>query len=346
MVTLKDISKHTGVSLTQVSRALGGHNDVSKETKRKVESAAENLGYRSNLLARGLKTGRSGLIALVIPSLLAPSDQEVMFQNFVGISAELAKQKLKLVLIACQVDEDPTLLHEDLYRGGDIDGFVVLLPTADDPRIRRLTELNIPHVTYGRDPKIEHPCVEVDNNAIGFELGKHLIELGHTRILIINGPKDSLYSQERAKGFVEASAGRENLRLEMSFGPATRERGLQETLDCWGKTERPTAIVAVNPMVARGVYDAATRLNLSIPNDFSVLCHNDGLPNYSPDSFEPMLSGTFADMQDGWAKVTLLLKKIIASEISIPDLVELKHKFQPGLSARQINGKSGHQIEP
>ena len=302
MVTLKDISKHIGVSVTQVSRALGGHSDVNAETRFKVEEAARLLGYRPNLMAKGLKTGKSGLIALVLPSFVDLSTRESMFELVMGMSKVISQNGMKFVLHVPQPDTDILASYKELYFGGGIDGFIVTHPWPNDERIAYLVDQKIPFLVHGRDPKIRHPFVDIDNYQVGYILGAHLIEKGHSNILFLNGPERSAFSQSRTQGFVQAliNGGISNPESFVSYGNMTRDRATTEVKIRLTSSSRPSAILAGNTMLARGVYDVAKQQGLHIPQDLSVVAHDDEFASYARNTFEPLLTVTSSPMHLAW----------------------------------------------
>ena len=133
MTTLRDVSREAGVSLTQTSRALGAHADVSAATRRRVEAAARRLGYRANLAARALRSGRSGLVALVAPPPAGDESDDVLLELVTGLTSALAGRGMRLVLHVLQVGDDPAEVHARLWAGGGLDGFVVSGPRRRIP---------------------------------------------------------------------------------------------------------------------------------------------------------------------------------------------------------------------
>ena len=312
-VTLKDISVEIGVSVTQVSRALGGFGDVSAETRQRVQEAALRLGYRPNAIARGLKTGRSGIVAMVVPASIEAPQRGGMFEIVIGISTAVSRNGMRLILHVSQPDDDPADVHEDLFKAGGIDGFIVVEPVADDQRIGRLQQLGVPYVVHGRDPKTDHHFVDVDNVALARTMAACLRAHGHRHIAFLNGPEGFTFSEARASGFraelgkLEAAGGA----LWILPGVMTAERGERDVLELLAHPNRPTAFIAGNLMLAKGVYDAAQRMSYRIPDDLSVLGHDDGLSQYPPSCFTPVIGGTRSWLKDAWSDLADLLQRLI-----------------------------------
>jgi LacI family transcriptional regulator len=333
MATLKDISRTTGISVTQVSRALGGFPDVKAETRKKVEAAARDLGYRTNRLARGLKTGRSGTVAVVIRQPGGSQGTGVWSEIVWGLSEAFRRKGTRLLLYALPQEKDEAEAHADLFLDGVIDGFVLLDPVHGDRRISLLSERRIPFVVHDRDPTQSHAFVAIDNYRAGFDMAKRLVSDGHRRIAILNGPEETTFARDRSRGFADAIE--EGAEAWESFGIMTFERGRAEALRILGRDQPPTAIIASSVPLARGVYDAAATLGLRIPDDLSVLAHQDGLASHGVDDFQPRICGTASPLSDAWSLLAEALSTAIEN-----DGAPIKHMVRPewveGASCRRL----------
>ncbi len=338
MVTLKDISREVGLSVTQVSRALGGHADVNRDTRDKVQRMATRLGYRPNAIARSLKTGRSGIIAMIVAGSRDPQANAHLFEIVMGLSAEISALGLQFVLHVGQTGADTTQLHADLYRSGGIDGFVLIGPAPDDPRIACLLRLGAPFIVHGRDPAQSHAFVDIDNFAVGETMADHLLHLGHRDIAFLNGPESEFFALERRRGVAAAFAKHgvtPDPALTLSI-PMTEPNGRTNTLRLLDAARPPTAIIAGNTMLARGVYQATESRGLNVPRDLSILAHDDGLELFASESFDPPLGGTVAHLTTAWVTLSADLKQIIAGQDDPFHTRVLDLTFTKGLSACAI----------
>lgn len=334
MVTLKDISKATGVSVTQVSRALGGHDDVKEATRAKVREAAARLGYRTNAIAKGLKTGQTGFVAMVIPSDIDASGREIMFDMVVGISQAISRHGLKFLLHVVDSDAQVTGAFDLLFHGGGIDGFILTELQEPDPRVAYLQDRNMPFVVHGQYPGRPHPFVDLDNFRVGEVLAGWLLDAGHRRILFLNGQDHRIYSSTRTAGARHAFAvrGIDPSTLDVAHGPMTRDRGRAVALDRLRRPDRPTGIIAGNTMLARGVWDAATASGLRIPDDLSVTAHDDVLAQYPASGFDPVPSVTRSALHAAWAALADTMSRTIAGGDSEPETELMAPEAVPGLS--------------
>ena len=322
MTTLKDISRATGVSVTQVSRALGGFPDVKAETRRTVEAAARDLGYRTNRLARGLKTGRSGTVAVVIREPGGSQGKGVWSEIVWGLSEAFREKGTRLLLYALPQEKDEAAAHADLYLDGLIDGYVLLDPVENDKRIKLLTDRRIPFVVHDRDPAQTHAFVAIDNYHVGADMAARLIADGHRRIGFLNGPKDTSFSQDRSRG-VASAAGKDVVVIE-SNGIMSEERGEADALALLESDKPPTAFIASSVPLARGVYAAANRLGLNVPRDLSVMAHQDGLESHRQKDVSPALCGTASPLSNAWSLLAETLHAAIEDEGA-----SLQHMMKP-----------------
>ncbi|SEN40326.1 transcriptional regulator, LacI family [Loktanella fryxellensis] len=347
MVTLKDISREIGLSVTQVSRALGGHADVNPDTRDRVRATADRLGYRPNAIARGLKTGRSGIIAMVVAGTRTPESNAHLFEIVMGLSAEISARGQTFVLHVAEPGADTMRLHAELYRSGSIDGFVLIGPASDDPRIARLKKLGAPFIVHGRDPAQSHAFVDIDNMAVGQVMADHLLRLGHRRIGVLNGVESEFFAVQRRRGVLAAHAAHgvaADPALMLSM-PMIAPNGRRATLALLDAPQPPTAIIAGNTPLALGVYQAAAARGIRVPHDLSVLAHDDGLDMCPPDSFTPALGGTIAPLTTAWVALADHLADIIAAKDGPSHSRILDLTFRKGCSARAISVDTrGHAV--
>ncbi|MCV3273383.1 LacI family DNA-binding transcriptional regulator [Roseobacter sinensis] len=334
MATLKDLSKHLDLSVTQVSRALNDHADVSEDTKKRVTKAARELGYTANISARKLKSGRSGIVAMVVAAEEEREMPDVLLAGVIGLSAELSKRGMQFVLHVTTDGDDPVATHRKLCGSGLIDGFLIVNPAPNDARIGLLRSLGVPFAVHGRDAdQPDYPYFDVDNHALGFKLTEHLLSLGHRRIALIDGPAHAVFAIRRAAGFqaayavagVEPAQGRV-LNVEMTAQKG--EEAVATLFEVGG--DRPTALIAGNTMIATGIYTALAKRGLSIPDDVSVVAHDDGLPRVPIQDFRPSLTATTSPLADAWGPIA----DALATRLTPPDRECRQVIVTPELSVR------------
>ena len=247
MTTLRDISRHLGLSVTQVSRALNGHSDVSADTRVRVTEAAKALKYQPNLTARKLVMGKSGIVGLVLPAVPAAPQDSLFVQIVGGLSRHFSHRQMQFVLHIAAPGDDIIEVYRKLINSGSLDGFVLLEPTQDDPRVAYLRERKVPFVLHGRtESSPNYPYFDIDNDGVGYDLTRYLTDRGHRRIAFLNGRAGRSYAESRLIGYARALA-----EVGVVYDPAlylcdemSEGAGLLGTVQLWsGNRLRPTAII-------------------------------------------------------------------------------------------------------
>lgn len=311
MATLKDISRQLGLSVTQVSRALNGHDDVNEETRQRVLESAKKLNYHPNLSARKLATGRSGIVGLVLADTPSRPTDGLFVQMIGGLSRYFSERGMQFVLHMTDPKEDLARVHERLISGGSLDGFVLVEPQIEDRRISFLQKRGVPFVVHGRHRlQPDYPFFDIDNHFVGYELTRTLTAAGHREIAFLNGLEGRSYVAQRQAGYEAAlkDAGirpRPDLHLAKDM---TEANGLLGVIDLFrsGRTP-PTGIICGNTLIAKGVFDALNALGLRVPQDVSVVAHDDDLPVLRAPSFPVPLTVTEAALSESWSQLAELL---------------------------------------
>jgi len=317
MTTLKDISRALGLSVTQVSRALNGHSDVNEVTRTRVMSAAKSMNYQPNLSARKLATGRSGIVGLVIPTLHSPEGDHLFVQQTRGLSTRFSQNDVRFILHMADEDEDILSVYRRLIDSASLDGFVVTDARENDPRVAYLRKRGIPFVLHGRiKGQSDYPFFDIDNYRVGHLLTQTLIEHGHRRIAFLNGLRGRSYCMARQQGYEDAlgeSGIKPDPKLHRS-GPMEHGYGLVETVALMRQPHPPTAIIASNTLIAKGIYDGLAALGLSVPQDVSVVAHDDLLPILETELFSPPLTVTAAPLNESWPPLADILLGALAGK--------------------------------
>lgn len=340
MATLKDLSRHLGLSVTQVSRALNDHDDVSADTKDRVREAAKALNYQTNVMARRLKTGRSGIVGLIWAGMPEPSESWIFTQFVGGLSVEFNRLGLQFMLNMADTEAAALPVYDRLITSRSIDGFVLVLPQAKDPRVDFLRNRRVPFVLHGQtmeDP--DYAYYDIDNLAVGHDLTKCLTRKGHRQIAFINGPLGASFVQRRQDGYVQALRKVGALpRSEFHVcGRMTEEMGALECVRLFQSGgPKPTAIIAGNMLIAKGILEASRLLGLRIPQDLSLVVHDDCLPLVGADDFPIALTSTVAPLHDAWGELAASLDAVIKGESPRKAQKIGRHKIVQGRSVADI----------
>ncbi|GAB4471773.1 MAG: DNA-binding transcriptional regulator CytR [Anaerolineae bacterium] len=277
-VTLKTIAAYTGFSITTVSRALAGYNDVSAATREKVITAARELGYYPNLTARQLQKQRTDTVGLILPTY-GPRYTDPYFSAIIaGIGDELAGYGLDLLLSTHAPGPDEIDAYRRMVEGRRVDGLIVIRTRQQDERIRYLASTLLPFVVFGRsDLDIDFPYIDEDGEAGFYQLTHYLLSLGHKRIAYISAPTDLIFANYRLAGYCRAlnEAGLTCENDYLVYGDLTRKGGERAARQLLALRPRPTAIIAANDLMALGTIAVAQEMGLTIGQDLSIAGFDD-----------------------------------------------------------------------
>lgn len=302
MTTLKDISAELGLSVATVSRALNGFPEVKQATKDKVRDAAERLGYRPNRTAQRLVTGKSGMVGMIVKIRPDNSADQTFVEILTGLTAGLAARDTDLVLAVDQ-DADPVAAYEKMLERDILDGFILNAPVPNDPRVAFLQGAGVPFVMHGQDrAQPDYPFYGINNPAVTEDAVQMLTALGHKRIALLNGNRAHAYAADRAAGFLAAMT-RAGLPVPGPFvvsDEPSESFGYAQALAMLAghKGRPPTAFVCASTLMAAGVMQAIADRGLSVPDDISVIAHDDALPQLRAINFNPALTVTRAPLRD------------------------------------------------
>lgn len=274
--TIKDVARLAGCSIATVSRVVNAsQHSVREKTRRRVLAAIEELDYRPNALARGLLSKRSGTIGLLIPDIANPYYADIVR----GIEDTVSSEGYSVII--CNTDRQPpkverylTLLQEKqcdgiIFAGGGRRG---------GQRLSTLPDLGIKVVLIGRHD-VALPAVMVDNRGGAYGATSHLLLHGHRRIAFVGGPPESTTTQDRQAGF-EAALVEHDIPLDrryLRYGDLRPQGGYQAMRELLLLTERPTAVLIANDLMALGAIKAIRDEGLSIPRDLAVVGFDDTL---------------------------------------------------------------------
>lgn len=267
------------MSVTQVSRALNDHDDVAQSTKELARQVAAELRYTPNHEARRLKNPRSatGTIGLVLPSDSLRFSDPFFGDLLSAIAVEAGAHGLRLGLSTSTPEQSPTEPYELAMRNREVDGFVIVRTLTTDPRIDALRAASYPFVSFGR-PHGASDFAAVEATDDSFDpLIEHLVELGHRRIGCLAEPSKFAIATARLRSFY-AAADRHGIDIDpdLVVEAGFHERsGYEATHRLLSGSSHPTAIVAMNDLLALGALEVAAELGLRVPSDLSVVGFDD-----------------------------------------------------------------------
>jgi len=278
-VTLQDVANRLDISVATVSRALAGYTDVALATRQRVLQAAQEMGYRPNIIARMLQKQRTDTIGFIIPTHGPRFSDPYFTELLTGIGNAAAERDYDLLVSTCSPDtSDEMQAYERFVQGRRVDGMLVVRTREQDVRIAYLLEQQFPFVSFGRSRVEDDFCyLDVDGAAGIREATHHLINLGHRRVAIILPPENLMFAHYRWLGFEEAMA-EAGLPIEQTLvehGDLTERSGHGIGRAFLTRDDPPSAIIACNDLMALGVISAAQGLGLTVGRDVAVTGFDD-----------------------------------------------------------------------
>jgi DNA-binding LacI/PurR family transcriptional regulator len=269
---MADVAKRAGVALSTVSYALNGTRPISAETRQRISVAMEELGYKPHLLARGLASKRSKIIALLFPT--PERGLGLTELEFVTSAAEAARnQGYHLVLWSAPTSS--TDLGQ-LLGQGLVDGVLVMEVHLDDPRIRLLREQGFPFSMIGRCADSGGTSyVDIDFDRTAQTAVSYLSELGHRHIAFINHSQETFAAgygpSVRAQARFHQAIAAAGLDGFSSFCHPSLSAGYETFTQLIDEHPAMTAMIVMNERAIPGIIQAIAERDCSIPADFSIV---------------------------------------------------------------------------
>jgi LacI family transcriptional regulator len=273
-MTVADVAKQAGVSVSTAARVLSGQGYASPETRRVVLEAAQELGYVPNYIARSLRTRRTRMIGLLI------GDVENSFYSTIAKNVESVARRAGYHVVLCNSNDDPVLEREylKLLEGMHVDG-IVITPTSRNRR--HLTQLIKKDIVIVQIDRRVEPLVAdailVDNEAGAHKAVAHLVAAGHSKIGILPGDLDVQTAKQRLAGYERAlkEHGIPIRRRLIRPGSFHRDHAIEDATDLINARPTPSAIFAANNILAEASLMALADLGMSVPQDMSLVAFDD-----------------------------------------------------------------------
>ncbi|UOE43464.1 LacI family DNA-binding transcriptional regulator [Agromyces larvae] len=312
MVTVHDVAARSGVSIATVSRTIRAPHRVTESTRDRVLEAIRELGYRPNRAAAGLRGGRTGTIALVVPDI----DNPYFSSLTKGAQASSRARGYGLVVVdtteLAQVE-----LDEIEAVAPQIDGLILVSSRLDEAALAEVAAEHrcvlVNRTLEGQDETT--PTVTVDEGAAARAAVEHLAELGHRQVAYVGGPARSWSQTRRLRGIRDAAAVIDGFAVTDlgAFEPTAQggRAAAQAALDSGA-----TAVIAYNDLAAMGLLARWAELGVRVPDDVSLV----GFDNtYVAELSAPHLTSVGADLREvGETAVELLMERIDGAAAATP----------------------------
>lgn len=276
-VTLKDIARRAKCSITTVSRALHGYDDVNEQTRQRIVRIANEMGYQPNAIARQLRSQRTNTIGIIQPAIHYQSDTGYDFFSVLinGASHAAAAHHYDLLIGTQLPGEDEMAAYRRIIGGNRVDGVIVARTRRDDPRLRYLIEANVPFVVAGRTPPDEtlnFPYIDADNVAGIHLMVDHMVDLGHRHIGFLNAPDEYAFATYRHQGYLEGldANGLSYRAGYVVMGEISEAGGAAALNTLLDRAPQITAVIASTDLMAVGAMKALASRGVQVGGAVSV----------------------------------------------------------------------------
>ncbi|KXG44615.1 LacI family DNA-binding transcriptional regulator [Tepidibacillus decaturensis] len=273
-LTIKDIARMAGVSISSVSRVINNSKPVNDEIREKVEKVIEETNFRPNALARGLINKSTNLIGVIIPQINSISADLIN-----GIEEVANQNGYNIILSNSRLDTEQELKAIDIFKEKQVDGIILSSVDITERHVHLIHHYNIPLVVVGQKTTDSYiPWVDVDNYTSITEVVRYLIRSGHEEIGMIHGPlKDKSAGYSRYKAFLD-----EMKRYQLPINPDylvesdfSTKGGYKAMETLLRRSTIPTAILCASDTIAIGDKNCAEDRGYFVPDDLSIVGFDD-----------------------------------------------------------------------
>jgi DNA-binding LacI/PurR family transcriptional regulator len=323
-VTIKDIAKAAGVSVTTVSDSMSGNGRLPEETRARVRAVAAELGYRPSPAARSLQRGKTGLLMLSVAAPDTPTSALWSIDFFVNVLTSAATT-------ASTAGYALALAPESLSPSLAFDGAIVVDPVADNSLVALARREGRPVVTIGRLADATSGWVDNDYPVLVVDILEHLWARGARRpALLATGPTTS-YVQDILAAYQSWCTRRKVApQVEHVAGGATQESGHEAAARLLERRPRPDAMLVTLDHLALGALAAAESRRLAVPDDLRIVSIGDSA--MIAHSRVPLTAADLAPAELGARAVEMLIDRIGASDDDRPGPVVVPATLIPRAS--------------
>ena len=313
-MNIKELAKKLGLSITTVSRALGGYSDVSEKTRERVKKFANKYKYSPNPYASTLASGKAKTVGYVLPiygTNTSTLNQGNFFQFISGMSEELLSESIQLQILFAKSEEEELKAYKKLITEHKIENIVLQNLKTKDRRIEILNKYKINYVAWGKTKdKSNYSWVDLDNDKAIEVIINYLIKKNHTHIAYINISEKYNFANERKSSFLK------NLKLnKINFNPnyyasvklEEPEKSFEVIKKMLTKNKKISAIICSTEFSALSAIKACNYLNYKIGKDISIITFDGALVRDL--SSPPITAVSFPVKELGKRAINILLNK-------------------------------------
>lgn len=270
---IRAVAKAAGVSVSTVSRALNGYADVNADTRRRVQEAAEALGYRASHAATTLRRNQTDTVTFMVSKPWTKFVDPYFLGIIDGLELALSSNGLDLqVILARDFDSEIEVIRRTVERNRS-DALIFARTRPEDERIDWLEARGFPFITVGRTLRNSHTFVDRDQVRLGREAVRRLVALGHRRIGHLTTPLRYTYTHLTIQGVregLEQAGIAPDPRLDVECF-LSRKTGEEAVTELFMRGERPTALICGNDLIAISAMEGLRRLGLKPGEDVALI---------------------------------------------------------------------------
>jgi LacI family transcriptional regulator len=290
--------------------------EVNETTRERVVAAAKRHNYHPNTRAIRLATGRAMAVGHVIPIATRHEIVNPVFADFIAGAGETYSRNDYDMVLSVVPDEDEETTYRSLKSKGNVDGVIVHAPRMNDPRIPLLREIGLPFVVHGRATGTADPYCWLDvNNRRAFQRAtEFLLDLGHSRIALVNGLEFMDFAIRRRTGYVDALTARgisPDTKLMFS-DEMTEISGFRATQTMLALPQAPTAILCSSMISGMGARRAVEGAGLTVGREVSIIIHDDDLSYMKNGEDVPIFTATRSSVREAGRLTAEMLLSLIA----------------------------------
>ncbi|MGL4797153.1 MAG: LacI family DNA-binding transcriptional regulator [Paraclostridium sp.] len=323
-VTIKDVAKKAGVSISTVSRVINDSKPVTDEVKQKVLDVIKETGYVPNPLARSLVTKKSQLIGVIVPEVSDSFVSELLN----GIEEVAKMYDYDILLANTYSDKEQELKSINLLRAKQVEGIVMMSWKVDEEHLEYIQNCGIPAVYVSKTARdYDVYSVSISNADATYDMTKYLIDKGHKKIaFMMTSEDDTVLEAERYVGF-EKAMDDHNLEVDKSLvknAGTTYKYGYKKMKELLDEGNIPDAVFVTGDEAAIGALNAICDAGYRVPEDISVAGFNDAK---IAAMYRPKLTTVHQPLYDMGAVAIRMVIKMIDKEVLENKKVELPYKI-------------------
>lgn len=271
--TIKDVAKETNLAISTISKYMNG-GQVRKKNRELIDAAIKKLNYSPNSSARGLRTSKTYRIGLMTGTANSPHTAAILS----AIENKMRALGYSLMYVSGETSKEQTKEYVDYLVQNGVDGMIITAVGIDLNSLQDAEETKIPVVAIEECDNLgKSDCVCVDCAAGAYEIVEHLVELGHKKIAIINGPKERLTAEERRRGYLRVLEDY-GIAVDSDYqirGNYDSHSGYEAICKLWKLKDRPSAVFVASYDMCIGVMEAVNDLGIRVPEELSIVSFDD-----------------------------------------------------------------------